>query len=205
MATPLTLSDNQINWIHNEGPFLASNVGPAYRDENGHLIGSNYSTGEKWFLSAQLTLALNELIRNLRANPVPAADFDSLIAEFDMDSGIPGTPPNHRTLLRRFAPHWDIIIHCVHNDNSFRPHNNNIHNPTTALGYPVLDMIQSLQDHPYTLAGGFQAYLQDYPDDQDDPDLLWDLILTSYGTPHHNNVLFRLTKLLQEATQVPLR
>jgi len=191
MALRVNLSDSALAWLHNEGRFVVNNNGPTCRDEDGHMVFNEHPADEKVYVTNKLATKLNDFIAELTAHPIPAATIDSLILD--------GASGDHKIVLRRLAPHWHDIINCaIYVDSSFedRVNNRTTFPDSTKIGYPIRNMIEDLENHDMR-EHTFEDHLEDFPNDVGDPDILWDFLTGS--SSEKSNVLFRLTKTIQEA------
>jgi len=192
MAIRVNLSDTALGYLHNEGRFLVNNNGPAYRDEDGYIVWNDNPNDEKLRVTNKLATVLNDLIGELTAHPIPARAIDSLILH--------GPSMEHKIVLRRLAPYWHDIINCaIFVDSSFedRVNNRTTFLDSTKIGYPIRNMIEDLENHPIR-ENSFEEHMEDFPDERNDPDVLWDYITGTGGSTEKNNILFRLTKMIQE-------
>jgi len=177
------LSSFQLDWIHNENGASANNCGPVCRNKGGSVaVSDNIFNGQKKVVSSALATALNELISFVKTYPIHPSVFSSLIAHGK------ATTKLQKDTVDALAPHWLALIKCAAVPENCFADNKAVKAFSTELGYPLLDMIEGLSNHTAASAPHVGVDLATH-------------ILIAHGSTEHNNILFRMTKILQDATK----
>jgi len=190
-AKTLDLSSFQLDWVHNENAASTNNCGPVYRNRGGSIaVSDNIFNGTKKAVSNPLATALNGLISFLKGNPIHQSVFSSLITHGN------ATTKLQKDTVDALAPHWLEIIKCATIDENCFINKNDVKGFPTELGYPLLDMIEGLSNHK----AASQPPVVDPTPGSVNVDLATHILFV-HGNTQHNNILFRMTKILQDATK----